>query len=374
MRTDSSAGLIVTVVVLALIVGVAGGLGGAYFYLAAQPPIEAPPVDGRPPRVEISTAQDAIVHAVERVDPTVVKIVSTLVQQPDSPFGFFFDGPRVRQGMGSGVIFDYNGRKLVITNTHVLGGAQEILVQTREGEEFRGNLLGADASSDVAVLELEGDVGHLPTATLGDSDALQIGEWVVAIGHPFAFDHTVTVGVVSAQGPRSLGPQGPTRTMIQTDAAINQGNSGGPLTNLTGDVIGINSMIFSPTGATVGIGLAIPINEVKQVVHFLIERGPWLGIETQPNSPGLARYLGLDAEEGLVVLSVVPGSPAANAGLQSGDVLLRIGDREMTGSEDLRQSIFAHQIGDTVQLGIQRGTEQMELEVVAGTVPEGYFR
>lgn len=373
MANGAKPGTIVAVTLIALVAGVIGGLGAAYYVQSQAPGAEPPPVE-RPPRVEISTEQDAIIHAVDRADPTVVKIVSTMVTQPSSPFEFFFGGPRVQQGMGSGVIFDYEGRKLVLTNTHVIGEAEEILVQTRDGEEFSGRMLGADAGADVAVLELDGDVGHLPTATLGDSDDLRIGQWVVAIGHPFAFDHTVTVGVVSAQGPRSLGPQGRTRNMIQTDAAINQGNSGGPLTDLTGDVIGINTMIFSPTGATVGIGFAIPINDVKQIVHFLIERGPWLGIETQTNSAGLAHYLGLDIETGLVIVSVLPGSPAAEAGIRAGDVLLSIGDAEITVTEELRQAILQYQIGDRIPVGIHREGERVQFEVTAGRVPEGYFR
>ena len=380
MRNGSNAGLIVTVVIVSLILGVVGGIGGAYLFRGEQPPAEAgmtnPPGEVQQERVEVITDEEAIVNAVAEADPAVVKIVSTTVEQPSNPFEYFFGQgePRVRQGIGSGIVFDYNGRKLVITNTHVVGEAQEIQVQTRDGEEFTGKLLGADPTADVAVLELEGEIDQIPTVTLGDSDNLAIGEWVVAIGHPFAFDHTVTVGVVSAQGQRSPGPQMPARNMIQTDAAINQGNSGGPLINLNGEVIGINSMIFSPTGATVGIGFAIPINDVKEVVHFLMERGPWVGVETRPNSQGLARYLGLQTDQGVVILGVAPDSPAAKAGLQQGDVILSIDGTEIKGGEGLRSEIFAHQIGDTMTFSIQRGEEQMEVEVTAGTIPEGYFR
>ncbi len=379
MRNGSNAGLIVTVIIVSLIVGVLGGLGGAYV-MQGEPQVdeaEAPPPqptdDGGD--VQVITEQDAIVRAVEKVDPAVVKIVATTVSQPANPFERFFGGgePRVQRGIGSGVVFDYDGEKLVLTNTHVVGEAEEITIQTRE-QEFNGELLGADAISDVAVLRLQGDTADVPTANLGDSDELEIGEWVVAIGHPYAFDHTVTVGVVSAQGPRSPGPQMPERNMIQTDAAINQGNSGGPLVNLAGDVIGINSMIFSPTGATVGIGFAIPVNDVKQVVHFLMERGPWVGVATRPNSRGLANYLGLQTDQGVVILSVEPNSPAAEAGLQQGDVILKVDDTEITSTEMLRQAILAHEIGETMVLTIQRGDSEMSIEVTAGRVPEGRFR
>lgn len=380
MRSESNTGLIVTVVILALIVGAAGGVGGAYLLMQNQAPpddggVVVPPDNGGPPEVRVITDQDAIVEAVERADPAVVKIVATTVAEPSNPFEYFFGGgPRVQQGLGSGFLFDYEGRKLVLTNAHVVGEAQEITVQTREGEQFQGTRLGADAASDVAVVELEGATDSLPTATLGDSDELAIGEWVVAIGHPYAFDHTVTVGVVSAQGRRQPGPQMPARNMIQTDAAINQGNSGGPLINLAGDVIGINSMIFSPTGSTVGIGFAIPINDVKQIVHFLMERGPWVGVITRPNSEGLANYLGLQTDRGVVILDVEPGSPAAEAGLQQGDVILSIDGTEITNAESLRAAIFERSIGDTLAFTIQRGADQMQVEVTAGRIPEGYFR
>ena len=380
MQSQSNTGLIVSVVIVSLILGVVGGLGGAYFLLQEQTaPEQAQGVTSPGPgeqRVEVITDEEAIVKAVDEVDPAVVKIIATTVNEPSNPFEYFFGGgqPQVQRGIGSGFVFDYNGRKLILTNRHVVGGAQEIEVQTRDGEKFKAKPLGEDSSSDVAVLELQGDVGDFPTVTLGNSDQLDIGEWVVAIGHPFAFDHTVTVGVVSAQGQRSVGPQAPARNMIQTDAAINQGNSGGPLINLAGEVIGINSMIFSPTGATVGIGFAIPINDVKQVVRIMMEGGPWIGIMTRPNSRGLANYLGLQTDKGVVVIEVMPDGPAENAGLQQGDVILAIDGTEITGGSSLQEIIFGREIGDSMTFRIQRGSEEMELEVTAGTAPEGYFR
>ncbi len=374
MQSGSNARLIVIVVAVSLVIGIVGGLAGAYYYVQTVPTPEAPEVVERPPRVEIRTEGDAIQHAVERADPAVVKIV-TAIAEPRTPFDHFFGPePRVREGIGSGFVFEHEGRRLVLTNTHVVGEAQEIEVQTRDGYEYRGTVLGADPASDVALLEIEGDSDTLVPATLGDSDDLTIGEWVVAIGHPFAFDHTVTVGVVSALGPRALGPEMPARNMIQTDAAINVGNSGGPLINIEGDVIGINSMIFSPTGAAVGIGFAIPINDAMQIVHFLIERGPWLGIETRPNSEGLARHLGLHVDTGLVILSVVPNSPAAEAEIQPGDVLLSIDDQEITEPEQLREMVLQYEIDETLVLGIQRGPDRIDVEVTAGRVPEGYLR
>ncbi|MGD9496889.1 MAG: S1C family serine protease [Armatimonadota bacterium] len=379
MRQGSGCGVIAAAAALSLIMGAVAGIGGAWYWLHSHAPVAggvAPP----PARtqVRVMTDEDAIVNAVAQTDPSVVKIVATTVAQPSNPFEFFFGGPRVQQGLGSGFIFDYNGRKLVLTNAHVVGDAEEIMVQTRDGREFRGEPLGADRLSDVAVLQIAGEAGDLPAAPLGNSDDLKIGEWVVAIGHPFAFDHTVTVGVVSALGQRQLGPaeqNAPVRRVIQTDAAINQGNSGGPLVNLAGAVVGINSMIFSPTGTSLGIGFAIPINDVKQIVHFLIERGPWIGVDhVLPNSAGLARYLGLQAERGVVVMAVAPRSPAEQAGLRQGDVILSVDGQEIANAEELRNAVFRHQIGDAIALHVQRGAQEMNIQVTAGTIPEGYYQ
>ncbi len=381
MSKSGGCGVLIAAGVLSVIVGAAAGVGGAYYWLQTATPSETSVTPVVSPRstVSVVTDEDAIVSAVAAADPAVVKIVSTVVAQPSNPYEFFFGGPQVRQGIGSGFLFDYNGRKLVLTNAHVVGDAQEIEVQTRDGEKFTGKLLGADRISDVAVVDLQGDgnVEALPSTTLGDSDELRIGEWVVAIGHPFAFDHTVTVGVVSALGERPLGeaPNAPVRNVIQTDAAINQGNSGGPLIDLAGNVIGINSMIFSPTGTSLGIGFAIPINDVKQIVHFLMEGGPWVGIDRAiPNSAGLSRYLGLGTDVGVVVLGVNPQGPAAAAGLREGDVILSIDGTAITNPEELRSSVISHHIGDTIVMLVQRGAEEVTLQVKAGRIPEGYYQ
>ena len=373
-------GVIAIAAVISMVLGLGGGGLGAWLYLRSLPQETAGQTQqARTTKIEVLTDEDAIVKAVERVDPAVVKIVATTVVQPSNPFDFFFGGgSRVERGVGSGVIFDYEGRKLVLTNTHVVGDAQQITVQMRNGDSYQGKVLAYDRASDVAVVEIETDQADLPTAPLGNSDDLRIGEWVVAIGHPYAFfDHTVTVGVVSAQGPRQVGGPGNsyTRNVIQTDAAINQGNSGGPLVDLGGNVVGINSMIFSPTGSTVGIGFAIPISEAKQVVHFLIHGGPWIGIQAAiPNSTGLARYLQLQTTEGVVIVQVAQDSPAAKAGLAQYDVVLAVDGNKVTSSEDLRNTIFAHEIGDTITLTVQRGAESKDLSVTAGKVPRGMYQ
>lgn len=376
----TSFGVVAVAALISLVCGLVGGAGGAYLYLSSRPASEGAEQPPPPPSsVRVITDQDAIVQAVAKVDPAVVKIVTTSVVEPADPFEFFFGGgSRIQQGVGSGVVFEYEGRKLVLTNTHVVGDAQQISIELRSGQKLTGKLLAYDRASDIAAVEIEGAPADLPVAKLGDSDQLRIGEWVVAIGHPYAFfDHTVTVGVVSAQGPRQIGggQSGVTRNVIQTDAAINQGNSGGPLVNLAGEVVGINSMIYSPTGATVGIGFAIPINEAKQIIHFLVHGGPWVGIQRAVvNSEGLARYLGLGTAEGIVVLSVAPDSPAAQAGMTQGDVILQVDGQPVTSTEELRLKIFAHNIGDVITFLVQRGGQRQELRITAGKVPGGYYR
>jgi S1-C subfamily serine protease len=372
-------------VILALVFGLVGGGAGAYLYMSAHPPVSdgggaiVSPPDGGATVVRVATDQEAIVQAVGKVNPAVVKIVATSVVESSDPFEFFFGGgSRLQRGVGSGFLFEDEGRKLVLTNTHVVGDAQEISVQLLSGDKLVGKLLAADRSSDVAIVELDGDLAELPVATLGDSDELALGEWVVAIGHPYAlFDHTVTVGVVSAQGPRQVGGaqgNGMVRNVIQTDAAINQGNSGGPLVDLAGNVVGINSMIYSPTGASVGIGFAIPINDAKQIMHFLLYGGPWVGIQrVLPNSEGLANYLRLQTADGVVVVSLWGDSPAAQAGMKQGDVILTVDGDAVSGPEELRHAIFSHEIGETINFGVQRGSEPIELPVVAGQVPRGQY-
>ena len=228
--------------------------------------------------------------------------------------------PEFRQpSLGSGVIIDKRG--LVLTNYHVIKGADEISVRLSDKKEYRGKVLGVDPKTDLALVRF--DPGHeLRVAALGDSDALKVGEWAIAIGNPFGLDQTVTVGVISATGRSDVGVA-TYENFIQTDASINPGNSGGPLINLKGQVIGINTAIVA---AGQGIGFAIPVNMVKRVVDQLVEKGKvvrgWLGVALQPLSKELVQSLGLPRNEGALVASTIPGSPAAKAGLVQGDVIL----------------------------------------------------
>jgi serine protease Do len=370
------------IVVLALIFGLLGGGVGGYVLLRTQLPRMVQNVTAAPAptpsgalsgKLEVVTDQDAIVQAVHKISPSVVKITGQ--REPRNWMELMMSGG-VISGIGSGVIFEYEGRKRVLTNTHVIGDFTDLTLKLTDGREMKARPLGRMVAEDLAVLEIINPPADLKAAPLGDSDRLEPGEWVIALGNPFNFEHTVTVGVVSAVGVRSIG--GETRKVIQTDAAINAGNSGGPLVDLAGNVIGINYKIFDPQGnpvaTNVGIGFAIPINQAKELMYYLVHRGPFLGVARfEPNSAAFAQFAGLATDRGLVVLNLYPGGPAEKAGLQEGDVILSVDGTPIKNPGDLQTLLFKHKIGDTVRLGIQRGTKQMEISVVAGQAPEEIY-
>lgn len=363
---------------LALAFGVVGGIGGAYFLFQRVRP-ETPPGDQASvattsrgtTKLVVTSDENAIINAAKKAGPSVVKIVAA--QEPTSPWEYFYGGgPRV--GIGSGFIVTYKGQQVVITNHHVIAGAQQLTVKLTDGRQLMGRYGGSEESSDIGVVELVDPPADLKSAELGDSEALQIGEWVIAIGNPFDYENTVTVGVVSAKGYRPVG-ENRYQNVIQTDAAINTGNSGGPLVNLAGDVVGVNYRIYSTTGATVGIGFAIPINTVEQMLYYLTEGGPWTGLgETMPNSLGLAQYMGLATGEGVVLLEPLRNSPAAKAGLRSRDVILAVDGTAVKNSDELRDALLKHRIGDTITFTVQRDGEKLEVQVVAGRHPQARNR
>jgi len=365
------------VLVIGVLAGVVGGLAGGYYAgRSASTPGGAPvlPVVSRPAgagAIEVKSEDDAVVQAVKQADPCVVKVIAR-EQGYTNPFDYFMGAPpEVMEGIGSGFVFRYeDGKQYVLTNTHVVADATQILIKLLDGRELRGELAGAHQERDIAVVRLVDPPADLPTATLGDSSKLQLGERVIAIGHPFDFEHSVTVGYVSAMGNRQIGKDGPWRNVIQTDAAINQGNSGGPLINLAGDVIGINSMIFSPTGAgNIGLGFAIPINEAREMLYFLVNGGPWVGIlAVMPNSEGFAAWARLGTSEGAVITGLSPNSPALQAGLRQLDVILQVDGKPVKSDEDLRAAIFAHRIGDAIRFHIQRRDRTLDVDVKAGRV------
>jgi len=272
-----------------------------------------------------------------------------------------------RPGLGSGVIIDKRG--LVLTNFHVVKGADEILIRLSDKREYRGQILGTDPKTDLAVVKFQPD-HELTVASLGNSDALRVGEWAIAIGNPFGLDQTVTVGVISATGRSDVGIA-TYENFIQTDASINPGNSGGPLVNLKGQVIGVNTAIVA---AGQGIGFAIPINMVKRVVDQLVDKGKvvrgWLGVALQPLSPDLAQSLGLAGTNGAVVGSTITGSPAAQAGLQQGDVILAYDSTPVDDYRHVQRLVAETRVGKSVTLQIVRKKQKMDVAVTIAEVPD----
>ena len=282
---------------------------------------------------------------------------------PSSP------GAEFRQpGLGSGVIIDKRG--LVLTNFHVVKGADEIIVRLSDKREYRGQILGTDAKTDLAVVRFPPDQHALTVAALGNSDALRVGEWAIAIGNPFGLDQTVTVGVISATGRSDVGIA-TYENFIQTDASINPGNSGGPLVNLKGEVIGINTAIVA---AGQGIGFAIPINMVKRVVDQLVDKGKvvrgWIGVSLQPLSPELAQSLGLDGTQGAVVGSTMAGSPAAQAGLQQGDVILSYNKVPVDDYRHVQRLVAETPVGRVISLDVLRKKQKVQVSVTIAEVPD----
>ena len=322
------------------------------------------------------------VAVVEKVKDAVVNISAEKVvdaQRPQSfePFHEDWFGNRDRRGrqksLGSGFIYSPDG--YIITNYHVVSGADRITIRLSDKKEFPARIVGTDQATDLALLKIDAD-HELPTIALGNSDSLLVGDWVIAIGNPFpaqGLDRTVTVGVISALGRKSLyfGDETPVyQDFIQTDASINPGNSGGPLINLDGEVIGINSAIASPTGSNVGIGFAIPINFAKLVIpDFLasgqVKRG-WLGIEPRDLSWDDVEAENLESADGVIVNRVLPGTPAERSQLRVGDVILRVDGEKINDSQHFMRSIWRARAGAVVNIDLLRGGEAKNVSVTLG--------
>ncbi|HET8577974.1 MAG TPA: trypsin-like peptidase domain-containing protein [Methylomirabilota bacterium] len=333
--------------------------------------------------------QGSFVGVAEHVRPAVVHIGTIQRAKPRRPpvappgtddpyfrdfFNQFFgsEGPDTRSefrrpGLGSGVIIDKRG--LVLTNFHVVKGADEILIRLADKHEYRGQILGTDAKTDLAVVRFQPD-HELPVAILGNSDALRVGEWAIAIGNPFGLDQTVTVGVISATGRSDVGVA-TYENFIQTDASINPGNSGGPLLNLKGEVVGINTAIVA---AGQGIGFAIPINMVKRVVGQLVDSGKvvrgWIGVGLQPLSPELAQTLGVTGAAGAVVSSTIAGGPAEKAGLQQGDVVLSYDKVPVEDYRHMQRLVAETKVGKSVALEVLRKKQKIALSITIAEVPD----
>ncbi len=334
--------------------------------------------------------QAAFVSVAERVRPAVVHLGTLQVMRGRRPpmipgpkaddpfFKDFFDqffgrsGPGRREefetpGLGSGVIVDKRG--YVLTNFHVVKGADAVTVRLADKQEFRGRIVGSDSKTDIAIIKFDAP-DDVRVATLGNSDALRVGEWAIAIGNPFGLDQTVTVGVVSATGRADVGIA-TYENFIQTDASINPGNSGGPLVNLRGEVIGINTAIVA-TGQ--GIGFAIPANMVKRVIAQLIDRGRvqrgWIGVALQPMSAELAQAMGRPDTKGAIVARVYPGSPAEAAGLAQNDVIVAFDGAPVEDYHHLQRMSSEAEVGRKVKVDLVRRREKKTVELKVAEAPD----
>jgi len=283
---------------------------------------------------------------------------------PENPHG----GPE-QQGVGSGFVISADG--YILTNNHVVHEATEIKVKLADGKEYDAKVVGRDLKTDLALLKAEGASG-LHALQLGDSDSLKVGNWVVAVGSPFGLEQTVTAGIVSAKG-RVIG-SGPYDNFIQTDASINPGNSGGPLLNMEGEVVGINTAIFSQSGGNVGIGFAIPVNMAKEIAPQLKEKGHvtrgWLGVGIQKITPELAKSFGLKEEKGALVSQVVKSGPADKGGLETGDVIVEFDGKKISDSNELPRMVASIPIGKAVSVKVLRAGSLVDREVKIGEMEE----
>src|SRR6266516_5150486 len=377
----------VLVALISLVVGL--GISGSLDWLAPSRAVmgEGGSSDARSP----GQLPD-FVSLAKKMRPVVVNISTTQVSEgrgpqefgnpfgEDDPFNDFWRrffgapmprGPQRQRSLGSGFIIDSDGS--ILTNNHVVENAQKIVVRlSGDEQDYEAKVVGRDPKTDIAIIKINAKT-NLLAATLGDSDRLEVGEWVVAIGNPFGLDGTVTSGIVSAKGRHNI-TQGAYDNFIQTDASINPGNSGGPLINLRGEVVGINTAIFSRTGGNIGIGFAIPTNLVKGVLPQLKNKGKvvrgYLGTVIQRVTPELADTLGLKSPHGALVAETTKGGPAEHAGIRVGDVIVEFNGKEIKDSAELPLQVASVAPGKTVEVKILRDSKEMTLPLTVGEMKE----
>ena len=375
--------------IASLLLGLA--ISGSFDWLAPSRAVNMG--EGPSPDVRMANQLPDFVALSKKLRPVVVNISSTQVsesrgqqapQEFGSPFGEedpfndfwrrFFGGPMPRgpqrqRSLGSGFIIDGDGS--ILTNNHVVENAQKIVVKLADEQEYEAKVIGRDPKTDIAVIKIEAKTKLTP-ANFGDSDGLEVGEWVMAIGNPFGLDSTVTSGIVSAKG-RHIG-QGPYDNFIQTDASINPGNSGGPLINLRGEVIGINTAIFSRTGGNIGIGFAIPVNLVKELLPQLRGKGKvtrgYLGVLIQKVTPEIAESLGMEKSQGALVANVSKDGPADKSGVKVGDVIVEFDGKEIRDSAELPIIVARTSVDKKVKMKVLRDKKEFTLNVAVGELKD----
>lgn len=341
-----------------------------------EEPVKLPPVVHDQPRsAPLQPGENVIVKAVDRVGPAVVRI--DVVKEVNNPFGGFLGmGPssQRQQGQGSGFITRASG--LIFTNEHVVRGADQVAVTLPDGRSYKGKVLGGDPLTDVAVVKVVAD--KLPVAALGDSDRLRPGEWAIAIGNPFGLNNTVTAGIISAVGRLNAISDGQRVPYIQTDAAVNPGNSGGPLINAAGQVIGINTAIRTAPGG--GLSFAVPINLAKRIAQQIVSTGqashPFIGVQLMDLTPQLAREINatnttctVPEVNGVLVKEVVNNTPAAEAGIRQCDLILKVGTKAVQTPTEVQLEVDRGQVGQPMQLTLQREGQELVLEVLPRELP-----
>ncbi|MBD3420264.1 MAG: Do family serine endopeptidase [Chitinivibrionales bacterium] len=364
--------------------------GSITFGAGEKPEVEIPP--------QLHSFKTVFADIAEKVTPTVVSVIPTKIDtvvynnnpfyRHFDPFDFFFGPPPGRQqqpqqpepkkqerrrsmGLGSGVIVSKDG--YILTNNHVVAGADEIEVRLTDDRSFDAEIVGRDSLSDVAVIKIKEKVENLPVAYLGDSEKLRPGDWVVAIGNPFSLTSSVTAGIVSALGRYTSGSM--YQNFIQTDAAINPGNSGGALVNIDGELVGINTMIYTRSGGYMGIGFAIPINMARWIMEDLIYRGEvsrgWLGVKIQNLNNAMREALGIDDQvRGVLIAEVFDGQPAARAGIKVKDVVLFIDGRKVENVNQLRNTVASIDPGKSVPIVVIRNGKKKSLNIKLGSRPD----